>query len=92
MNILIFQNRYEFFQVFFPILRKERNITRFGYVFVTTVTHKNFSGNWTNSCTIIASIFFENGIFMNVKKNEENRMDSRKSINSFEMKKDSLPV
>ena len=53
-------------------------------VFVTRfrIAHKNFLGDRTNSCTIIHSIFFKNGVFKNVKKNEKIRMDFEKSINS----------
>ena len=51
------------------------------------ITHKNFPGDWTNSCTVISSIFFKSGILKNIKKIEKIRMDSKKSINLFQTKK-----
>ena len=51
------------------------------------MTHTNFPGDWTNSCTVIASIFFENAILKHIKQIEKIHMDSEKSMNSFEMKK-----
>ena len=51
------------------------------------ISHKNFPGHRTNSCTVRASNFFKTGIFKNVKKTEKIHMDSEKSRNSFEMKK-----
>ena len=50
---------------FLKILKNERNITNFGYVFVSrfNIRNKNFSDDWTNSCTVIASIFFQKRYF-----------------------------
>ena len=52
----------------------ERNVTNLGYVFVPRfhITHKNFLGNWTNSCTVTASIFFQKWYFEKRKKNGKN--------------------
>ena len=55
------------------------------------MTHTNFSGDWINSCTVIASIFiFKNGIFMKIEENEKMHVGSEKSINSIKIKKDRL--
>ena len=48
------------------------------------IRHKKFPGDWTDSCTIIASIFFN--IFINVKQNCK-YSSTEKSMSSFEMKK-----
>ena len=53
------------------MLKDKRNITKFGYVYVTRfhITLTNFPDDKTNSLTIIILIFFfENGILKNVKK------------------------
>ena len=77
INLLIFQNPYEFLN-FFSKFWNINETLRIWDVFVTRfyTTNKNFSGNWTNSCTVIASkcffFFFKNGIFINVKKNWTN--------------------
>ena len=62
------------FEIFFLILKNEGNVPYFGYVFVTRlhITHNNFPGDWTSSCTVITSIFVKNTIFKNVKKNWKN--------------------
>ena len=58
------------FRIFLKILKNERNLTNFEYVFVTRfhITHKNFPNDRDNNCTVIASIFCKYGIFINVKK------------------------
>ena len=60
--------------VFLKIFKSERNVTNFDYIFGTRfhITHKNFSGNWTNSCTVLARFFFKKGIFIKVLKNWKN--------------------
>ena len=59
---------------FFLILKNERNITNCGYAFVTRFysAPKNFPNDWTKICTVIAVIFFKNGIFIKVKRLEKN--------------------
>ena len=55
---------------FFENFKNERNVTNFGYVFVPRfhITHKNFSGDWTGSFTVITSIFFPKRYFEKRKK------------------------
>ena len=53
------------------------------FLYQDSILHKNFPGGSTDSCTVIASIFFENGISKNVKEIENNHMDSEKSIDLF---------
>ena len=67
------------FKIFIWI--KKKNIWKFWKINVTLqisdmflyqdihIKHNNLSGDWTNSCMLIASIFF-NGIFINLKKFE----------------------
>ena len=79
--------------MFFKNLKNERYVMDFGYVFIPKfhITHKNFSGDWSNflhSCSLI--FFSKNGILKNVKKIEKIQLDSEKSINSFGMKKERL--
>ena len=42
----------------------------FEYVFLPRfyITQKNFSGDWTNNCTVIALIFFQKRYFEKRKK------------------------
>ena len=53
------------------ILKNERNVTSFGCAFLTRfhITHNNFSGDWSNSCSVIVSIFFQKRYFPKRKKN-----------------------
>ena len=53
------------------ILKNKRNVTNLAYVFVPRfhITRKNFPGYWSNSCTVIASIFFQKWYFEKRKKN-----------------------
>ena len=89
VSIWIFWIYFTFMKVFSKIFKNERNVTNFGYVVGISfyITHKNFQGDWVNSCTVVASILFKNDIFVNVKKIEKIRMRSQKSINLFEIKK-----
>ena len=57
------------------------------YVIRFDITHTNFPVDGIKSCMLKASIFFENGIFINVKKIPKIHVGSEKSINLFEMKK-----
>ena len=64
-SIWIFSIFFTFLKIVKNFFLNERNVTNLGYVFVTRfvtnrIAHKNFQGDdWTNSCTIIASIFFQ---------------------------------
>ena len=55
------------------------------------ISHKNFPGHRTNSCTVRASNFFKTGIFKNVKKTEKIHMDLKNQEIHLKWKKDRLP-
>ena len=80
--------------IFLKILKNERNVTNFGYVFVMRfrITHTNIPWDWTNSCPFIGSIFFQKRCFQKRKKNWKSSYESWK-INKFisNEKKDKLP-
>ena len=85
-------NLFHFFTILkniLKILKNERHDTNFGYVFITRFhfTHKNFLDEWTNSYTVIVSIFLKNAIFINIEIFFIIHMDSEKSINLFKIKK-----
>ena len=69
-------------------MKNERNVTKFGYVFVPKfhIVHKSFPGDLTNEHGWILN-FLKNSILKDVKKIENIHMNSEKSINSFEIKK-----
>ena len=69
-------------------LNNERNVTNFGYIFLTRfhVTHENFSGDWTKLQLFFFFFLFKNGIFANVKKNWKKSYEFWK-INKFIWKK-----
>ena len=95
MNLLIFQNVIEFF----PLLLSFWKCWKWTYwrivdVFVPEfhVTYNNYLSDETNSCTVIAPLFFQKRYFENVKKKFLNSYGSEKWINLFQMKKkDKLP-
>ena len=63
------------FKWIYWFFRIHMNCFNFFYAFENSrvhITHKNFSHNWTNSCTIIGSIFFRNRYFYKRKKNWKN--------------------
>ena len=68
----IHRNFFNCFYIFdlFWILKNKRNVVNFRCDFVATfhITHNNISGYWTNSCTIIALIFFHKQCFRECKK------------------------
>ena len=69
--------------IFLEILKNERNVKNFEYIFVPRfhITLKNCPGDWTNSCTLTSSIFFQKRYFEKRKKNWKIQMDSEKLIN-----------
>ena len=76
MNLLIFQNPYQFFQFYSTflkisskILKNERNVTNFEHVFVTRfhITDTNFLRDYPNSCLD----FFQQLYFQKRKKKLE---------------------
>ena len=60
INLLIFQNPCKFFQFFLrlpnflKILKSENKVINFGFVTTIYIADKIFSGDSTNSCTVIA--------------------------------------
>ena len=52
---------FSIFNDFKKKLKNERKVANFGYILVPRfhITHKNFSGDWTNSCTVRAAIFYK---------------------------------
>ena len=84
-----FFNFFYVFEHFLTILKTERNVTKFEYVVVTRfhIKHNNFLAGGTNSCTVIALIFFKNVLLKNINRFKQIHMNSEKSINSFEIKK-----
>ena len=67
MNSLDFQNSYEIFQFFFETLKNERNVMNFGYFLPRfNITLKTFLDDWTNSFTVIASIFLLKMVSKNI--------------------------
>ena len=69
MSLLIFQNPYEFFLHFLIFLKNKRNVTNFECFCNNIKYHTQEFPEGLKSCTLIASIFFKNGIFINVEKN-----------------------
>ena len=96
MNLLIFQNPYEFFHFFFtfmkrPFLKKNRDYNR---AIVSPIPQKILSRDmefWYKHISKIRKVMF---IFQNFqrklqkrKKTWKNHMDSKNSINLFEIKR-----
>ena len=84
MKICIFINFCQVFK-FLLILKNERNVMNFRNVFVTRLYNKfkNFSGDWTNSFTLIALKFFSKIIFSKMYKNFLNNWNLFRIINNI---------
>ena len=83
-------NFFNFFYVFekksFKPLKNEYNFTNFECFCNKIPYHTQEFPGWLNVYSL--NFFFKNVIFINVKKNWKNHVNSEKAINSFEMKKD----
>ena len=90
MNFLIFQNPSELLNSFSSKFHKnEGNVTNFGYVFITRlhVTLTNFVNGYSLYFVFLKAIFSKTS-----KKLIKIRIDSEKSISSFEVRKDNLII
>ena len=95
MDLLVFQNLYEFCHLFLDSRKQKIKIVknetlRILDVFVTPfqITFKNFLRYLTNSFVVIAWMFSAKMKFLKTsEKIEKNRMDFKGSTNSFKMKK-----
>ena len=93
-SMWIFSISFRFWKFCWKFWKMDVTLRILDIFFVLTfyITQKNFLGDWTNSCTDIASIFLKNGILENVKKKRKNSYGFWK-INKFiwNEKNDKLP-